>query len=121
MTIEEDRKAEANHHTRWAEDIRKRNERYSEESNWFPFVQNVEDILSRIDKMSERFDDLENKIGETQLLRIGTFQLEVAPNEDIDVRAFFNETLDKLISAYGERLLEIDVKGLPVQPPSMHG
>ena len=66
MTIEEDRKAEANHHTRWAEDIRKRNERYSEESNWFPFVQNVEDILSRIDKMSERFDDLENKIGETQ-------------------------------------------------------
>ena len=66
MTIEEDRKAEANHHTRWAEDIRKRNERYSEESNCFPFVQNVEDILSRIDKMSERFDDLENKIGETQ-------------------------------------------------------
>ena len=66
MTIEEDRKAEANHHTRWAEDIRKRNERYSEESNWFPFVQNVEDILARIDKMSERFDDLENKIGETQ-------------------------------------------------------
>lgn len=57
----------------------------------------------------------------THLLRIGTFQLEVAPNEDIDVRAFFNETLDKLISAYGERLLEIDVKGLPVQPPSMHG
>ena len=57
----------------------------------------------------------------THLLRIGTFQLEVAPNEDIDVRAFFNETLDKLIEAYGDRLLEIDVKGLPVQPPSMHG
>ena len=66
MKIEEDRKAEANHHTRWAEDIRKRYERYSEESHWFPFVQNVEDILSRIDKMSHRFDDLENKIGETQ-------------------------------------------------------
>ena len=66
MTIEEDRKAERNHHTRWSEEIRQRNARYSEESNWFPFVQNVEDILSRIDKMSERFDDLENKIGETQ-------------------------------------------------------
>ena len=66
MTIEEDRKAERNHHTRWAETIRKRNETYSEESNWFPFVQNVEDILSRIDKMSELFYDLENKIGETQ-------------------------------------------------------
>ena len=66
MTIEEDTKAEANHHTRWAEEIRQRNARYSEESNWFPFVQNVEDILARIDKMCQRFDDLENKIGETQ-------------------------------------------------------
>ncbi len=66
MTIEEDRKAEANHHTRWAEEIRQRNARYSEESNGFPFVQNVEDILERMNKMSQRFDDLENKIGETQ-------------------------------------------------------
>jgi|TARA_R100000995_G_scaffold12202_1_gene4947 uncharacterized coiled-coil DUF342 family protein len=66
MTIEEDRKAERNHHTRWAEEIRQRNAVYSEDSNWFPFVQNVEDVLERIDKMSQRFDDLENKIGETQ-------------------------------------------------------
>ena len=65
MTIEEDRKAEVNHHARWATEIRLRNARYSEESNWFPFVQNVEDILARIDKMSQRFDDLENKIAET--------------------------------------------------------
>ena len=57
----------------------------------------------------------------THLLRIGTFQMEVAPNEDIDVRAFFNETLDKLIGAYGDKLLDIDVKGLPLQPSSMHG
>ena len=66
MTIEEDKKAERNHHTRWAEEIRKRNERFSEESNWFPFIQNVEDILARIDKMGQRFDDLENKIGEAE-------------------------------------------------------
>ena len=57
----------------------------------------------------------------THLLRIGTFQLEVNPTSNVDVEKFFSETLDKLISAYGERLLEIDVKGLPVQPPSMHG
>ena len=56
----------------------------------------------------------------THLLRIGTFQLEVAPNEDIDVREFFNETLDKLISAYGERLLEIDIKTATVHG-NMHG
>ena len=52
----------------------------------------------------------------THLLRIGTFQMEVAPNEDIDVRAFFNETIDKLIAAYGEKLLEIDIK-----TATMHG
>jgi len=56
----------------------------------------------------------------THLLRIGTFQLEVAPNENIDVREFFNETLDKLISAYGEKLLEIDIKTASVHG-NMHG
>ena len=59
-------RAEVNHHTRWAAELRKRNERFSEESNWFPFIQNVEDILARIDKMGQRFDDLENKIGEAE-------------------------------------------------------
>mgnify|MGYP003112725590 CR=1 FL=1 len=57
----------------------------------------------------------------THLLRIGTFQLEINPTSDVDVEKFFSETIDKLISAYGDKLLEIDVKGLPVQPPSMHG
>ena len=46
--------------------ILRRNETYQNDTNWFPFVQNVEDILARMDKMSQRFDDLENKIGETQ-------------------------------------------------------
>jgi hypothetical protein len=56
----------------------------------------------------------------THLLRIGTFQMEIAPNENIDVRAFFNETLDKLISAYGEKLLEIDIKTAQMQSGNMH-
>ncbi len=56
----------------------------------------------------------------TYLLRFGTFQLEVAPNEDIDIREFFNETLDKLISAYGEKLLEIDIR-TAMQSSQMHG
>ena len=56
----------------------------------------------------------------THLLRIGTFQLEVAPNEDIDISEFFNETLDKLISAYGEKLLEIDIR-TAMQSSQMHG
>tara|TARA_R110000744_G_scaffold135009_7_gene244372 strand:- start:763 stop:1029 length:267 start_codon:yes stop_codon:yes gene_type:complete len=64
MTIKEEKRAEENHHARWAEEIRKRCNLYSEESNWYPFVQNVEDILSRIDHMTQRFDDIDNRIGE---------------------------------------------------------
>jgi uncharacterized coiled-coil DUF342 family protein len=65
MTKADDIKAEENHHVRWAEEIHRRNTQYSEESNWFPFVQNIEDVLSRIEEMTQRFDDMENKIGET--------------------------------------------------------
>ena len=66
MTRKEDIKAEKNHHTRWAEEIRKRNALFSEVSNWFPFVQNIEDVLERISEVSQRFDDLENEIGEVR-------------------------------------------------------
>ena len=66
MTKADDIKAEKDHHVRWEEEIRRRNIQYSEDSNWFPFVQNIEDVLERINIMSQRFDALENKIGETQ-------------------------------------------------------
>ena len=57
----------------------------------------------------------------THLLRIGTFQLEINPTSDVNVEKFFSETLDKLISAYGEKLLEIDVR-IPMQSSTtMHG
>jgi hypothetical protein len=66
MTKEDDIKAEKNHHTRWAETINNRNGIYRDKVDWFPFVQNIEDILERMFEMSQRFDDLDNKIGETQ-------------------------------------------------------
>ena len=64
MTIKEEKRAKENHHIRWAEEINRRNAQYSEESNWFPFVQNIQDVLARIDHMTQRFDDLDNRIGE---------------------------------------------------------
>jgi|TARA_E500000305_G_scaffold110919_1_gene120611 hypothetical protein len=82
------------------------------------------DLSSNDPVMSELAGDLisakmdANKM--THLLRIGTFQMEVAPNENIDVRAFFNETIDKLIAAYGEKLLEIDIKTASMQGGHMH-
>ena len=57
----------------------------------------------------------------THLLRIGTFQMEIAPTDNIDVRAFFSETIDKLIEKYGEKLLEIDIKTATMQAGQMHG
>ena len=57
----------------------------------------------------------------THLLRVGTFQMEVAPNEDIDVREFFNEVLDKLIDKYGEKLLQIDINQGGLMQGGMHG
>ena len=49
---------------RLAEEINKRNAQYSEESNWFPFVQNVEDILERINFITQKYEDLDNHICE---------------------------------------------------------
>ena len=64
MTIKEEKRARENHHVRWAEEINRRNAQYSEDSNWFPFVQNIEDVLKRISHMTQRFDDIDNRIGE---------------------------------------------------------
>jgi hypothetical protein len=57
----------------------------------------------------------------THLLRVGTFQLEVAPSEDVDVREFFNEVLDKLMDKYGEKLLEINISQVTSPNGTMHG
>ena len=65
MTIKQEKEAKELNHTRWAEEINRRNARYSDESNWFPFVQNLNEVLERIDVLTQRIDELDNKIGET--------------------------------------------------------
>ena len=57
----------------------------------------------------------------THMLRVGTFQLEIAPTSDIDVREFFTETLEALMEKYGERLLEIDIRNTMQSNGNMHG
>jgi len=60
-------KEEKDTHANWALNIRTRNSKnYSEESNWFPFVQNLNEVLDRVKVLTERIDALDNKIGETQ-------------------------------------------------------
>ena len=57
----------------------------------------------------------------THLLGMGTFQMEINPSTDVDVEKFFSETIDKLIKAYGDKLLEIDIKAVQPSMGTMHG
>ena len=57
----------------------------------------------------------------THMLRVGTFQLEIAPTADINVREFFSETLERLMEKYGEKLLEIDIRNTMQSNGNMHG
>ena len=63
------------------EEINIRNARFSEESNWYPFVQNVEDILKRINFITEKYEDLDNHIcevdGKIKNLRKILIKLEI--------------------------------------------
>ena len=56
------------HHSEWQTKIRKRsaNLESTSKDDWWPFVQNVEDICERIDQLNQRMDDLSNEIGETK-------------------------------------------------------
>ena len=67
--------------------------------------------------MAARMDA--NKL--THMLRVGTFQLEIAPTSDMDVREFFRETLEALMEKYGDKLLEIDIRNTMQSNGNMHG
>ena len=53
-------------HTMWADGITRRTQRYEDESNWYPFMQNIEDIVERIEFLDDKISHLSNDIGETQ-------------------------------------------------------
>jgi uncharacterized coiled-coil DUF342 family protein len=53
-------------HTIWADEIHKRTQRYEEESNWYPFMQNIEEVVTRIEFLDDKISHLSNDIGETQ-------------------------------------------------------
>ena len=53
-------------HTMWADGITRRTQRYEDECNWYPFMQNIEDIVERIEFLDDKISHLANDIGETQ-------------------------------------------------------
>ena len=52
------------HHSKWQTEIRKRSA--SLESDWWPFVQNINDMLDRFSILEGKIHEMENKLGETQ-------------------------------------------------------
>ena len=51
-------------HTIWQDEIKKRNADLT--SDWWPFVENIEDVCKRISLLTQRMDELDNEIGETK-------------------------------------------------------
>jgi hypothetical protein len=46
----------------------------------------------------------------THVMRVGTFHMELVPDKGIDVKEIFDDTLDKLINKFGDKLLEINIQ-----------
>ena len=51
-------------HSIWQDEIKRRNAELT--GDWYPFVKNVEDILERLNLLTQRMDSLDNEIGETK-------------------------------------------------------
>ena len=86
--ISKEEKAGAESHTMWAIDIHKRNERYSDDSNWWPFVENINQMLDRFTELEQRIAAIDNRIGETQGM-IKTLRNILIKLEVIDDRFIF--------------------------------
>ena len=59
-----------------------------------------------------------NSNGQTHMLRIGQFHLEVVPDKDIDVEKIFEKILSDLFERYGDKLL---LSGSDFDRGGMHG
>ena len=51
-------------HSIWQDEIKRRNADLS--SDWWPFVENIEDVCKRISLLTQLMDELDNEIGETK-------------------------------------------------------
>ena len=49
----------------------------------------------------------------------GSFQMEIVPSKNIDVEKIFKDTIADLYEKFGEKILEIDIKG--ITPDSSRG
>ena len=56
----------------------------------------------------------------THLLKFGSFHMELVPNKNIDVEKIFKDVIADLHEKFGNKILEIDIKGLSSDNGVMH-
>jgi len=75
--------------------------------------------------MMAKMDAASMKGGMTHLLRLGSFQMEIVPNRDIDVEKIFKETIADLYDKFGTEVLKINTADIiakkQAEMGSMHG
>jgi len=72
-----------------------------------------EDMVSEL--LQAKMETARSQTQMTHVMRIGTFHMEIVPTKDIDTVDLFNQTLDRLIEQYGDKLLDISI-GQMAQP-----
>ena len=55
----------------------------------------------------------------THLLKFGSFHMEIVPSRHIDVEKIFKDVIADLHDKFGDKILEIDIKG--ITPDSSRG
>ena len=74
-------------HAQWRTNIERRTEALT--SDWWPFVENIKEILDKMDEMHHEFNQLENKVDETMgmikslyksFVKVGIFDKEFKLN-----------------------------------------
>ena len=59
-------------HAQWRTNIERKTESLT--SDWWPFVENIKEILNKMDEMHHEFNMLENKVDETMGMVKGLYK-----------------------------------------------
>ncbi len=81
----------------------------------------ITDMASEL--LSVKMEAAKNQGSMTHLLKLGSFHMEIVPNNDIDVEKLFKETISDLYDKFGEEVLKINMTDIvkAQQNGGMHG
>lgn len=64
------------------------------------------------DLIQAKMDAAKHPQSLTHLLKFGSFHMEIVPSKNIDVEKIFKDVISDLHEKFGNKILEIDIKGL---------